>query len=342
MSSRSLSLTAMFAAACSSCECRPAQVEIDAAVPRNDKVVVPAGWFTAGCITQPADPDPSSDPEELSWRESLCIRDNPPRRVWLSSYAIDRYEVTRAEYRVCFVAGACKGPLVEYSPEEPSEPAIVAFADAEAYCRWRGDRLPTVAEWEKAARGIEDDRMFPWGDHPPTCVHAARTDETDRSGDEEDFRCPEVGPVGIHPAGRSPYGVEDLHGNSGEWTASWYPERAKVEPRREPRVRRVERGGRTVVVASWTETRYRVPDPDVIDPQGPPGPTGNEGHVAKGVTHGDGHIGATMPGFDHFSDSTEGFRCVRSVAGPPPPDVPQPVAGEFALPYREPGFEPEP
>lgn len=338
---RGIVLLLVASLACRDDNALPQSLPIDAAVPHDDKVLVPAGWFTAGCATFPDD----QDPDPFSIDADNCVATNPPRRVWLSAFEIDRLEVTRAEYRSCVDAGPCRGQYDRYQDEvEPAPyhgrnkreehigPALVTFTDAEAYCHWRGDRLPSLAQWEKAARGT-DSRMYPWGDAPPSCELASWTFEMYELGLP---RCDDIGPVGLHPGGRSPHGAEDMYGNAEEWTSSWGNSRFSADGDDDYVFERAERAGRMLMLASWTR-RYRFPDPVVIDPIGPSGPY-KRGHVVKGGDH-EVTIGNNGLGYDDDGGQA-GIRCVRPTPGPAPPDITPPAPGEYALPYREPGFEP--
>lgn len=128
-------------------------------------------------------------------------RSSPQLTASLDTFKIDKLEVTNARYKACVTAGVCQ-PVPEAGPGAEDEPVYAFYSEAQHYCQWVGKRLPTEAEWEKAARGT-DGRLFPWGD------------EWDK-----DRVALEISPVGSHPKDNSPYGVLDMAGNIGEWTQS--------------------------------------------------------------------------------------------------------------------------
>jgi eukaryotic-like serine/threonine-protein kinase len=144
----------------------------------------------------------------------------PAHEVLLNAYWIDQYEVSNSQYARCVAAGACSEPLDVDSntredyytkPEFANFPVVhVSWHMADAYCRWAGGRLPTEAEWEKAARGT-DQRLYPWGDNSPTRY---LLNYADLIADTTE--------VGSYPDGRSPYGMFDMAGNVREWIADWY------------------------------------------------------------------------------------------------------------------------
>lgn len=157
-------------------------------------------------------------------------RDEYPRHdVFVDAFAIDKFEVTNGRY-LEFVKST--GHRVPQNPRNPTRnlwqgesiteslidrPAVnVDWFDAEAYCRWAGKRLPTEAEWEKAAKGTSD-RRFPWGNVEPTAKHL---NFNQRWIGEKTLM-----PVGSYEAGKSPYGIYDMAGNVWEWVNDWYDAR---------------------------------------------------------------------------------------------------------------------
>ena len=148
--------------------------------------------------------------------------------MYLDAYAIDRYPVTNAQYKKFIDEKGYTPPPGWHGDQYPSGKAnhpvlYVTWHDAQAYAEWAGKRLPTEAEWEKAARGT-DGRLWPWGNdwREGHCNCAEnKTDDTT--------------PVGIFPAGRSPYGVDDMAANVWEWCADWWAQiRTELVPQPNP------------------------------------------------------------------------------------------------------------
>jgi serine/threonine-protein kinase len=180
--------------------------------PAHDRVAIPAGPFTQGSTRGEED-------------------ERPARKVTLKAFVIDRTEVTRGDYAACVDAGRCKPSGDKTAGDAKLPVAGVDWNDAQAYCKFAGGRLPTEAEWEKAARGT-DGREYPWGND----VDCARANWGNFEGEGP---CAGKNPghpvaVGRYPTGASPYGVLDMGGNVWEWVADKYDQ----DPGR-----RVVRGG---------------------------------------------------------------------------------------------------
>lgn len=173
-------------------------------------VCVPAGEFYMGA----ADDDLEANENE-----------KPGHRVFMDAYWIDKYEVTNGQFALCVKAGVCRrsedpgGSGVAsrtrtgyyYDEAYRNYPVLVYTGEeAQAYCAWAGRRLPSEAEWEKAARGT-DRQFYPWGDAQPDCeIVNARGCYADTTE------------AGRFPHGNSPYGAADMAGNVWEWVADTY------------------------------------------------------------------------------------------------------------------------
>ena len=186
-------------------------------VPLEDMVLIPAGEFIMGTDSEGANAD-----------------QKPAHTVYLDAFYIDKHEVTNAEYEEFILSGGYKSkklwtkkgwnfiqnnqiqaPLKYRQNKistEPDQPVIgVSWYEADAYAKWARKRLPTEAEWEKAAKGTEG-HVYPWGN------------EIDFSKLNYFPHVTRVLAVGNFPQGASPYGVMDMAGNVWEWTTDWYSE----------------------------------------------------------------------------------------------------------------------
>jgi len=183
----------------------------------SSMVLVPEGDFIMGC---------NYDEKDLECLPSTY----PAHNVYLDSFYIDKNMVTYGEYNKCIKDGHCSevffgGGCNAYMPWNKDHPVnCVDYNQSKTFCEWQGKRLPTEAEWEKAARGT-DGRIFPWGNELPNCNLAVMNDQPFVDG-EMGTGCGSgtTQPVGSKPAGASPYGVMDMSGNLWEWTQDWYQE----------------------------------------------------------------------------------------------------------------------
>lgn len=207
-------------------------------------VTIPAGKFTMGG----ASGDDMADDDE-----------KPRHRVFVSEFRLARTPVTNVQYWL-YVQETGADPPKHWRGKSPAReiwthPVVyVSWDDVQAYCVWLGAkigkpvRLPTEAEWEKAARGDQDTRRYPWGDQfdGARCNSGELWEESEAGG---------TSPVGIFPEGASPYGCLDMGGNVWEWTQDWYGEHYyQQSPQRDPRgpqqgKGRVLRGGSWLSVA---------------------------------------------------------------------------------------------
>jgi formylglycine-generating enzyme required for sulfatase activity len=328
----------------------------------DDMVFVEAGWFTSGChrVVDSIFEYPAS--------LQRCVLAYPPRRLWISRFEIDRNEVTRWHYRQCVATGSCNQSedWSYYEARSPSErddlwrPAFVTDSDAAAYCQWRGKRLPTDAEWQKAARGT-DDRIFPWGNIYPDCTRSWAEPYIGSLRKYADglMKClaSDMRRVGELKLGASPYGALDLFDNAPEWTHDWgleepyaHPKRVapEVPPPASVRFTRSTINGLKVLNFDWSSLQFTWSDPRVINPGAPlspgvkPPPAGrNETWRSWPGTKGgffQPGIAERSNGDPHTTPVRSGFRCVRRKAGPEPPSVRAPEQPSY--PFREMGYLP--
>ncbi len=185
----------------------------------SEMILIPAGAFSMGCNSSV---------------DSNCLDDEKPyHTVTLADFYIDKYEVTSEDYEKCITAGACNNNIEEehnYLDYTNSSCFVGNGVDGEIaanciswfgaynYCAWIGKRLPTEAEWEKAARGT-DGRLYPWGEDAPDCTFTVMYDNSQSvtgCGNERPWA------PGLKVKDVSPYGVYDMAGNVTEWVNDRY------------------------------------------------------------------------------------------------------------------------
>lgn len=204
-----------------------------------EMVYIPAGTFTMGDTHG----DGGSD-------------EKPVHRVLVDAFWIDRTEVTNAQF-ARFVGAGGYAPRGDWRAEfiagKDQHPVVnVTWHDAVAYCTWADKRLPTEAEWEYAARGL-DERKYPWGNN----FESSRGQFPARTAS-----------VGSYPSGASPFGVLDLAGNVWEWTSSLYKPYpySSTDGREDPNVsgQRVVRGGSWNDFPMFLRSTFRLKDDPMI------------------------------------------------------------------------------
>jgi formylglycine-generating enzyme len=204
---------------------RPSQVETDrsspnaltevpsqgAPAPKEEMVLIPAGLFVRGYNGGGFDEKPAS-------------------QIMVDGYWIDRFEVTYGDYLAFVTATNHRKPISRYVKHfdklsAPRQPAVyVSWEDADEYCRYRGRRLPTEAEWEKAARGVQG-FLWPWGNEDRQgWANTANADSVEFTA-----------PVGSFSRDRSPFGLHDMGGNAMEWVSDWYQEDSYKDSQANPK-----------------------------------------------------------------------------------------------------------
>ncbi len=224
---------------------------------QGEMASIPAGEFTMGRTKLTRD-------DSTTMRPIVLLDDRPDHKVRLDSYWLDKTEVTQAEYAK-FVAATRRRPPYHWiegklpSGEEQFPAYNVDWDDANAYCAWAGKRLPTEAEWERAARGGKDGLSYPWGDK----IDSKQARFATQAG---------PGPVAQYPANE--FGLHDMAGGVSEWIADWFErEYYKSSPAANPKGPetgryKVIRGGAwpdsgprcTVFFRNWVRPNQRTPN----------------------------------------------------------------------------------
>lgn len=225
-----LAVLALFASACQAGNAQPTAIALPTAMPIattsiNPTAEVVSGGESGSERVSQVDGMPQAYIPEGTFRMGSLDTDSqkneePDHNVTLKAFWMDKLEVTNGMYAICVQAGACDPPQEFKSqtrksyfnnPEFNDYPVVyVTWLQADTYCKWAGRRLPTEAEWERAARG-DDFRTYPWGDDRP-----------DSSRGNFNYFVGDTTRVGSFPAGASPFGILDMAGNVTEWVHDYY------------------------------------------------------------------------------------------------------------------------
>lgn len=261
----------------------------------SEMLLIPAGEFTMGGRKE--DLDGFEKQGYLNYAS-----EGPLHKVSISSFYMDKYEITNAQYAQFLNYIEKTGDHSINHPDQPDnighqqqyideklndplQPAVgINWFDAYAYCKWAGKRLPTEAEWEYAARGSDDIyRKYPWGNEEPDAEGIWRANYRPLKGaDLDGYR--HTSPVGSYPDGISPFGIMDMAGNAEEW------------------------------VHDWLDVGYYGKTDGAKDPQGP---LGGRNKVIKGGSYGSDkyhvRIATRLYGAPHPKTELLGIRCAQSI-----------------------------
>jgi formylglycine-generating enzyme required for sulfatase activity len=225
--------------------------------PTTQMALIPAGEFTMGRTRLTPD-------DRTTMRPRVLLDDRPDHKVFLDAFLLDKTEVTHAQYEKFVKAASRKPPyhwLNGVMPEGSENLPIynVDWDDASSYCKWAGKRLPTEAEWERAARGGKEGLNYPWGDNadPKLALYNTQT-----------------GPQKVAQFPPNGFGLFDMAGSVSEWTADWFErEYYKSSPARNPKgpengSYKVIRGGAwpdspariTVFFRNWVRPNQKTPN----------------------------------------------------------------------------------
>ena len=231
------------------------------------------------------------------------VRDNnesPVHEVYLDAFWMDEHEVTVQQFQLFIEdTGYETNPCGE-SDQHPA--SCVNWNDAKVYCDWAGRRLPTEAEWEKAAKGGQENTIYPWGDQDPIC----QTGVPNGARFDDDSQCNDIGSVEVMSYFPNGYGLYDMLGNVEEWVMDWYSEYYySNSPYRNPQGPssgwgRVRRGGSWMTRVSITSRLGYDPNGLGVDPARSGGTYGFR--CAEDVLNEDGDFSDTAnENYDHSS-----------------------------------------